>query len=282
MYNVNVVKYRTQRGCCSTSTEVSMRDYSTLPFTDDFMFCKIMQNNEDLCKELVELILDVKIRSIICPDKQKSIEITADGRGIRLDVYLEDNDEAVYDIEMQMSDPGNLPQRSRYYQGMIDLSLIERGSDYEQLKKSYIIFISTFDLFGKDLCRYTFKYYCKEDKKLELGDGTTKVFLNAKGTDTSISEGLREVMEYIATGRPKGSFTNRLEAKLNAARSNEKWRLDYMTLDMKYKEKFKEGLNQGHEEVALKMISMGLPKKTVSEATGIKLAELDRLSDTLK
>ena len=26
--------------------------YEELTFTDDFMFCKIMMNNEDLCREL--------------------------------------------------------------------------------------------------------------------------------------------------------------------------------------------------------------------------------------
>lgn len=31
-----------------------MKDYEELKFTDDFMFCKILQENEDLCKEAIE------------------------------------------------------------------------------------------------------------------------------------------------------------------------------------------------------------------------------------
>lgn len=36
--------------------------YENLNFTDDFMFCKILENNLDLCKELLELILNIKIK----------------------------------------------------------------------------------------------------------------------------------------------------------------------------------------------------------------------------
>ena len=74
-------------------------------------------------------------------DQQKPIEITADGKGVRFDVYSEDDSNTIYDCEMQTIDNRSLPKRTRYYQGMIGLSLIERGADYEKLKRSYIIFI---------------------------------------------------------------------------------------------------------------------------------------------
>jgi hypothetical protein len=31
-----------------------MKEYEELRFQDDFMFCKILQENEDLCKEPLE------------------------------------------------------------------------------------------------------------------------------------------------------------------------------------------------------------------------------------
>lgn len=64
-----------------------LKDYEELRFTDDFMFCKILQENEDLCKELTELVIGRKIGSIVKTEKQKAIEITADGHGVRFDVY---------------------------------------------------------------------------------------------------------------------------------------------------------------------------------------------------
>lgn len=83
--------------------------YRELKFSDDFMFCKVLQNEPELCKELVELIIDRKIGRIITDESQQSIKITADGKGVRLDVYLEDDKDTVYDIEMQTANPSNLP-----------------------------------------------------------------------------------------------------------------------------------------------------------------------------
>ena len=49
-----------------------------------------------------------------------------------------------------------------YYQGAIDLGLIEKGEHYSKLKKSVIIFICTEDPFDCGLSRYTFIRVCRE------------------------------------------------------------------------------------------------------------------------
>ncbi len=116
-----------------------------------------MQNPE-LCKGLLQRILpDLDIARIEYPQLQKSIEPGMDAHGVRLDVYVKDNDEIIYDIEMQVSDTKELPKRSRYYQGMIDLQLIDKGQRYKKLNRSYIIFICPFDVFGKGRHIYTFE-----------------------------------------------------------------------------------------------------------------------------
>ncbi len=98
-------------------SELRVKEYEELLFTDDFMFCKVLENNEELCKELLELILGKRIRRINYLAKQKVIDITSDGKGVRLDVYLEDDENTVFDIEMQTTTNKNLPKRTRYYQG---------------------------------------------------------------------------------------------------------------------------------------------------------------------
>ena len=55
------------------------KNYKDLTFTNNFMFCKILENNPDLCKELTETILDVKIREIVKLDQQHFIKSTPDG-----------------------------------------------------------------------------------------------------------------------------------------------------------------------------------------------------------
>lgn len=94
-----------------------MKNYEELTFTDDFMFCKTLSTNLDVCRQLLELVLDIRIREVKLAQPQKAISITADGRGIRLDVYVEDDEDTVYDIEMQTTTQKDFAKRSRYYQG---------------------------------------------------------------------------------------------------------------------------------------------------------------------
>ena len=122
------------------------QDYGELGFTNDFMFAKVMRNHR-LCKQLLEVILDVSIERIDYLEEQKAIDHSVDARSVRLDVYLEDDRRTVYNVEMQTTNPRNLPKRSRYYQGMIDLNLIQKGVDFNKLNKSYVIFICTEDIF---------------------------------------------------------------------------------------------------------------------------------------
>ena len=69
---------------------------------------------------------------------------------------------------------------------------------YNRLSDLYIILIAPFDLFGKGLCRYTFRMRCDESRDLELGDGAVRIFLNTRGTDREgISGELVELLEYI-------------------------------------------------------------------------------------
>ena len=110
------------------NTEIIQINWEDLGISNDFLFGKVMQNPE-LCKELLQRILpDLKIDHIEYPELQKSINVDGDARGVRLDVYVRDNEEVVYDIEMQITNTKELPKRSRYYQSMIDLQLIDKGS----------------------------------------------------------------------------------------------------------------------------------------------------------
>lgn len=108
-------------------------DWEELGISNDFLIGKVMQNPE-LCKELLLRILpDLKIERIEYPELQKSIKPDMDARSVRLDVYVKDEKEVIYDIEMQITNTKELPKRSRYYQSMIDLQLIDKGQHYKNL-----------------------------------------------------------------------------------------------------------------------------------------------------
>ena len=225
-----------------------MRDkFENIGISDDFMFGTVMRNPE-YCRPFLETVLGIQIEKIVYPSSQKVIDLKADARSIRLDVYALDENHRVFNIEMQTGCYANLPKRSRYYQGMVDLNILEKGKDYQHLRKSYIIFVCTFDLFGDGRHIYTFENRCVQNLDLALGDEAVKVFLNTKGTADDVSVEMKNLLDYIDGKVPTDTYTNALDEEVRRIRQNEDWRVDYMTLDMKFREKYEEGVEKGKQE----------------------------------
>ena len=261
------------------------KQYEELAFTDDFLFCKILTSDKELCIELLEVIFGKKVRDITYVNSQQELRQTKDAKGVRLDVYLEDDEDAVYDIEMQVSLKKDIPRRSRYYQGMVDLNLIWRGESYNRLKKSYVIFISPEDLFpGVNLPVYTFENRCRELPELALGDDAYKVFLNAGGSVKGMPEKLAAFLRFIRTNEATDAFTEKLDRCVKNAAEHKEWRLEYMTLQQKYREEYEAGVQDGieqgrvqgiergrHQEkqnTAKKLIQMQMPVEKIAQAVG--------------
>jgi predicted transposase/invertase (TIGR01784 family) len=225
------------------------KKYEELTFNDDFMFCKILEQKPALCRELLELVLDRKVGELVGVNPQKPIEITANGKGVRFDVYAEGSDSIIYDIEMQNASTDSIAKRSRYSQGMIDLNLIKRGAHYSDLNRSYVIYICRFNLFEEiGRHKYSFLNLCQEDPRIELGDETEKIFLCAKGTVNDVSEKLQAFLNYIASGMPSDGFTNELENEVQKARDHIQWRTEYMTFLEQLERERNEGREEGRKE----------------------------------
>lgn len=261
--------------------------YEELELKDDFMFSVIMRDPKYV-KPFLETILRIKIAKIEYPEVQKNIDIAAGAKGIRLDVYVEDEKHTVFNLEMQTTTARNLPKRMRYYQGMIDLNILEKGDDYNHLKKSYVIFICTFDPFGLGRHIYTFENRCSEDIALTLNDGTVKIILNTKGTLDDVSPEMKRLLDYVDGKGVSDTFTRDLEEAVQSARQNEKWRLDYMTLQMNYQEKYEQGIEQGIEQgreqsnrqSALRMIKAGkLSNDEIALYSGLTTEQVEALEE---
>ncbi len=201
-----------------------------LTIMNDFLFGVIMRQ-EQFCKPLLEYILKVKIRKIVYVNEQESFEAgVPNAKSVRLDVYVEDDVGTVYDLEVQTTDKRNLGKRTRFYQSMIDIRVLEKGQDYKKLKKSFIIFICNYDPYGKARYIYTFRNRCDEDFEVLLKDEATKIVINTKGTEGNIGDDLKAVIKYMDTGVASTEYTKALDAEVESVKSDEKVRMQYMLL----------------------------------------------------
>ena len=190
----------------------------------------------------------VYIKRTTCTELQKTIDLQYDAKSIRLDVYVEDDLDSVYNIEIQTTDEKNLPKRSRFYQGMIDLNILNKGESYNKLKKSYVIFICNYDPFGKGRCFYRFENVCVDDPSLKLKDDSVKIMINPYGNDTKqFGKGFAALMDFLKNGQISDTYTESLKDEITEVKVSEEWRRRYMKLLIRDQENIELGKEVGKE-----------------------------------
>ena len=223
---------------------VAFKPLEELTLMDDYMFTAVMRDKVNL-KPLLEYILKMKIVDIEFVEPQKTEKEGYGSHGIRLDLYVKDDQERIFNVEVQTSSKKNLPKRMRYYQSAIDVNILAPGVDYSRLRRSFVIFICNYDPFGKEHYIYKFENRCIENNELVFGDETLKVIVNTKGTVGEISTELKEVLVYLDEGKATGDYTRQLDDAVNLVKSSEERRHEYMVMMIRDMEKVEEGKEIG-------------------------------------
>ena len=253
-----------------------LEKWNSLTLANNFIFCKVLEENPDVCKELLEMLLDIKIDRIEQPKSEQTFKTDFDSRGIRLDVYVKDGTGRCFDIEIQTSNYMRLEKRARYYQGLMDVDSIQFGQEYSALKDSYVIFLCLGDAFGHRLPVYTFRYRAEEDKNILMNDGTVNIFFNATMYDKMQSENLRSFFKYLCGKNSDDNFTDRLSALVERVKMNAQWRHRYMTIEQEIKlqveARTNERLNELAQDIA-KDMAQGMAKDMAQDIANKKTLE---------
>lgn len=200
---------------------------------DDFLFGEVMLD-EETCKTVLEIILGREIGQVVFYNKEQHMDVDREHKGIRLDVHFKDDKHKIYSVEMQVDPQNNIPRRSRHYQAVIDIKIVQKGEkDYNLLYDSIIIFICTFDLFGQGRYCYTFETRCIENFDLPLDDGVKKIFLNTKGTnDHETRKELIEFLKFVEQTNeltPQTEQVKRISKRVKQVKSDMETEARYMT-----------------------------------------------------
>ena len=251
---------------------------------NNFIFYKVMRHHPDACKQLIEMLLGVKILKMEMHNEE-SIDLDHDAKGIRLDVYVKDEDR-MFDVEIQSVDTLELPERSRYYAALMSLDSLKSGQRYRDLKESHVIFICMEDIFDSGLPVYTFENVCTENMKTKLNDRDYKHFFIAP-TCAKIIEDVeaRTFFEFLLSNTSGNTFTSNLKNYVDDAKHNMQWRHQYMTylrqrtydMDKGREEGRAEGAHDARLETARKLLAKSIPLEIVIECTGLTEKEVSEL-----
>lgn len=262
------------------------KPFEELTFTDDFIFVHVMQN-KDLCKELLERLLQIQIDHIEFPKIEKSIIPDYDSKSVRLDVYVKSSTR-VYDIEMQTGNKKNLENRAQYYQALMDMDNLTKGENYNNLKETFVIFITTFDPFKLNLPIYTFTTVCEQNNSLKM-QRRKIFFFNAKSYLQEQNLEIKNFLEYIITKRATDDFTHKIDRQVNKCKDSRKLQEVYMIealaiTDARY-EGIEEGIAEGKFEQSRlaikKFLTLGLTREEIATSLNLTLEEVNSIIATL-
>lgn len=240
-----------------------------LVFSDDFMFGAVMRD-PDICKGVLERLLQIKIDHIEYPELQKAISPFYTRKGVRLDVYVANSDK-VFDVECQSYKVENIGKRTRYYQSMIDIDSLMKGAAYSELKESYVIFICLDDPFNAELPVYSFERKCKEKENVELGDKTHHIIFNAAAYENEENPEIKDFLSFVKNNKAESDFTRGIAKMVQTKKFEQSFVNEYLAWNLHDQ----DVENRGRLDMCIELIKSGLLSiKDAAMKLGITESEL--------
>ena len=254
------------------------KSLSELNLTDRFLFDEVVEDQK-VHQDILSIIFSREIPLLMKNETEKELRVSPQIRSIRMDVFSMDEEQTIYNTEMQDKKRNDLAKRSRYYQALLDTNLLEPGiPDYNRLNTTYIILITPFDLFGYGRYQYTFEARCKEELGCVLEDKAVRIFLNTKGkNDSEVSEELVNFLHYVehttdAAAESSGSERiQRIHSRVRKVKASEEVGVKYMQA---WEEKYYER-EEGREEGILlakkifRLAADGVKAEKIAEECGV-------------
>lgn len=149
---------------------------------DDTFFAVCFDKKPELVEFILKIILDKADLHVIHCKTQYSIK-NISGHSVTLDAFAIDSSGRRYNIEVQTTDKGAVPQRARYYGSLLDSHLsLKKGKTYDKLPENYVVFITKNDVIGGGLPIYHIERTIVEMDR-HFCDGSHIVYVNASHQD---------------------------------------------------------------------------------------------------
>ena len=246
-----------------------------LTIKDNFLFGAVMHVEEN-CKGFLELVLGFPIAHVVV-SKERSMIYHPEYKGVRLDIYAEDENHTHYNVEMQMRRKKALGKRSRYYHCQIVMEALESGEEYETIPDTFVIFVCDFDPFGKGLYCYTFQNECKEDRNVKLEDGCCTIFLSTRGKkEELVSPDLVRFLKFVTADLEESEkdfgdeLVEKFQKTIREIKADREMGGRYMIFEEMLREEKQEGAIEETQEAVLELLEdLGeIPKELQEKIEG--------------
>ena len=240
---------------------------------DDFMSACF--DGEPACVELVLRILldmpDLTVLEVRTQVKTKNLL----NRDIIMDVVARDGDGRIINVEIQRSDKGAGSRRARYHSSILDASLLEKGSGFDELPETYVIFITEHDVLGRGRAVYPVER-CVLDTGELFHDGAHILYVNGAFRDESpVGRLMHDFFCTSAADMHYGVLAERMRYFKESEEGNE-------TMCRAFEEMKEECRKEERYSIAQKLLAVGkLALEEIAECSSLPLDEVRRLEAEL-
>lgn len=186
---------------------------------DDFLSAFFRDNIEDT-EFVLRIILGkpkLKVQSVHVQHELKNLN----GRSVRLDVHVIEDNGNEADVEIQRDDRGAGFKRARYNSSLLDASILKPGQKPEELPETYVIFITEIDVIGKDKVLYPIERYISIDGEyIPVHDGAHTIYVN--GAKQGNKTELEKLMHDFSCMKADDMYFSQLAAKMRYFKEDEK------------------------------------------------------------
>lgn len=254
--------------------EESLRLIENFRLLDDNFMTVVFDRNIEATELLLNIILerkDMKVVDVISQREYKSPIMG--GRSITLDIYAEDSNGKVYDIEVQRADDGAVVHRARFHSSMLDTKLLRERQKFKEIHDSYVIFITENDYMKLGLPLYHIERTIRETGDL-FGDGSHIIYVN--GSYKNDSSPIGKLMHDFRCTGASDMFYKELAKSVRHFKETEGGRNQVCKAVEEFSEKL---IILEKEESAKKMIARGkMSIEEIAEDLNLPVETVKRLA----
>lgn len=271
---------------------------------NDFIFKKVFgeKGNEDILISFINAVLkrtkkEPIVEVEIIDNKQLTKELILDKTGI-IDVRAKTSKGENIDIEVQLTDQGNMDKRTLFYWGKMYLENIKQGQDYTSLEKVITINILDFEFLGTENYQSSFHLWEDIEKDYMLTDVVEIHFLELPKFRNKKNKDYREndIEIWLMFLEKDISETTLKELmSLDTAIEKAEQKIEYLSSDEEAMKIYYERERSLHEranmissaeerksiENAINFLKLGVDVETVAKGTGLSIEKIRELNSNL-
>lgn len=272
---------------------------------NDFIFKKVFgeKGNEDILISFINAVLkrtnkEPIVEIEIIDNKQLTKEVINDKTGI-IDVRARTAKGENVDIEVQLTDQGNMDKRTLFYWGKMYLENIKQGEDYTSLEKVITINILDFDYLKTESYQSSFHLWEDIEKNYMLTDMVEIHFLELpkfrrKKNKNYKDNAIERWLAFLEKDIPETTLRELMD--LEPAIEKAEKRIEYLSSDEETMNTYWERERSLHERANMinsaeqrgdlnrakigirNMLEKGMDKKDISEILEVDMPLIEEVS----